>query len=157
MKRTVAYLTLVVLGIFTFSFLLNTVSASSISVGTYDAISGLPKDNFAHLEDVRIIAQSSHKPITIRILDPYDVEVYVETVDSYTYDKTISGITTESGLYTVEASSPMTITKKNFATVFFNVMPETPLGTSSIALVSLGALGTYGFIKRRKHNMPNPR
>ena len=118
-KKTIAYISLIVLGALAFSVLMNTAKASSINVGTYDA-TGLAKDAFAHFEDVRIIAQSSSKPITIKIFDPDNVEVYSETKDVYIYDKTVSGITTESGVYTVEVSSPgLTTTRKNFA---YNVL-----------------------------------
>jgi len=149
MRKAFAYLALVVLGVLTFSFVMNAAKASNISVGTYD-VTGLAKDTFASLEDVRIIAQSSHKPITIIIFDSDDVEVYSETMDVYVYDETISGITTKSGLYTVQASSPLSSTRKNFAIVFFNIVPEAPIGTISIALVMISAFGFYGLVKRRK-------
>lgn len=149
MRKAFTCLALVVLGVLAFSFVMNAAEASNISVGTYD-VTGLAKDTFASLEDVRIIAQSSHTPITIRIFDPDDVEVYSATMDVYVYDETISGVTTKSGLYTVEASSPMSSAQKNFATVFFNVVPEAPIGTVSIALVMISAFGFYGLVKRRK-------
>lgn len=150
MKRTVAYMALIVLGALMLSSLMNVAKAPSISVGTYDSNTGAAKDAFVPLEDVRIIAQSSHRPITINILDPDNVEVYSETVDSYNYERTITGITVRSGWYTVDASSPLSSTRKNFATVSFNVVPEAPFGTVSFAIVSLGAFGLYGLIKRRK-------
>ena len=71
-------------------------------------------------------------------------------MDVYILDEIVSGVTTESGLYTVEASSPMSSTRKNFGIVFFNVVPEVPLGTVSIALVMVGAFGFYGLVRRRK-------
>ncbi len=149
MKRTQAYMALIVLSVFAVSSLMAMAKASSISVGTYD-VTGLARDTFARLEDVRIIAQSSSKPITIKLFDPDNVEVFSETRDVYIYDRTVSGVTTKSGVYTVEASSPFSTTRKNFATVFFNVIPEAPFGTASIVMASLGALGVYGLVKRRK-------
>jgi hypothetical protein len=140
---------LVVLSVLTISFVMNVAKASSISVGTYDA-SGLAKDAFASLEPVRIIAESTNKPLTIKIYDPDNLEIFSETKDVYIYDNTLEGITTKSGIYTVEASSPMSSTRKNFATVFFNVIPEVQFGTASIAIVSLGALGVYRLAKRKK-------
>lgn len=149
MRKAFACLALVVLGVLAFSFVMNTAEASNISVGTYD-VTGLAKDTFASLEDVRIIAQSSHTPITIRIFDPDDVEVYSATLDVYIFDEIVSGVTVKSGLYSVEASSPMSSTRKNFGIVFFNVVPEAPIGTMSIALVMISAFGFYGLVKRRK-------
>lgn len=149
MRKALGYMALVVLGSLMFSFVMNKAEASSISVGTYD-ITGLAKDNFASLEDVRIIAQSSHKPITIRIFDPDGVEVYSVTMDVFIFDEILSGVTAKGGLYSVEASSPMSLTRKNFGIVFFNVVPEAPIGTISITLVMVGAFGFYGLVKRRK-------
>jgi len=146
-KITTVHLAFAVLGVLAFFALMNSARASGISVGTFDA-NGTAKDTFSHLEDVRVIAYSSNKPITIRIFSPDNSEVYFEQVDSFNFDRTINGVTTVSGEYTVEAASPLSTTRKNFATVFFNVVPETPFGTLSIFMASLGAFGIYGFIKR---------
>jgi len=151
MKRHALYLTFTVLGVLAFSSLMNVARASGISVGTYDAQTSVARDTFARLEDVKIIAHSSNKPLTIKIFDPYNAEVYSKIVESYDFDEIISDVTTESGEYTVEASSPgLTPTRRNFAIVFFNVVPEAQFGTASIAIVCLGALGGYGFLRRRK-------
>jgi hypothetical protein len=150
MARIAPLVTLLVLGVLTFSSLTKLAVASGISVGTYDT-AGAPKTTFNLGEDVRIIATSTDKPITIKVYDPDNVTVYSDSVNSKTYDKTISGITTKLGYYTVEASSPVAGTKRtNFSTVFYNVIPEAPLGTASIAIVGLSALGFYGLVRRRK-------
>lgn len=150
LKRIMAYTLLTVLAALSFSFLINASKAGVIGVGTYDANTGLPRDTFSAGESVRIIAQSSVSPLTIRIIDPDSVETYSETVSSLTFDKILSGITQKSGWYTVEASSQLTTNRVSFATVFFNSVPEAPLGTASIAAVSLAALGVYGVIRRKK-------
>jgi len=84
----------------------------------------LERDTFAGGEAVRIIAESSHKPITITATDPDGNVVHSEIYDGYIYDKTINGLTDKSGWYTVEASSPMDNVRKNYACTYLHVVPE---------------------------------
>lgn len=61
---------------------------------------------------MNITAHSSNKPITIEVFfDPTGTKVYSKTVDSYDFYDILVGITTMSGEYTVEASSPYSITR----------------------------------------------
>ena len=138
LKKKLLLCSLLILAIIQCGFLVQVVQAGSIDVGVYDA-SGTLREIFGVGEDIRIIASSSDKPITIVILDPDGIVVHTETVDAYDYNKILSGLTTKLGWYTVEASSPIDIVRKNYGCTFFHVIPEIPLGTlGSLATLILG-------------------
>lgn len=149
MKKMLTLIIPAVLFILLFSNFLMVVFAADISVGTYDA-TGQPKEIFAAGEQVRIKASSSQTPITIVVKDPDGLVVHSEVYDGNEYDETLSGITTKSGWYTVEASSPIDSTLKNFACTYFNVVPDVPLGTAGAATAIVFALAFYSLARRRK-------
>jgi len=131
-----------------FFLLVKPVQGGSISVGTYDS-TGLPRDTFAAGESVRIIADSSHSPITITVTDPDGNDVHTETYEGYKYDKILDGLTDKSGWYTVEASSAMDEVRKNYACTYLHVVPEIPLGTlGALAAIFLG-MGFFAFVRRK--------
>lgn len=148
-KKTLTFLALATLAVLLCSSLVKVGKAGSISVGTYD-VWGSPRDVFSGGEDIRIIADSSDKPITITVTDPHGNAVYNETYSGFRYDKTLSGLTKKSGWYTVEASSPMDKARKNYACTYFNTVPEIPLGTFGAAATILLGLSFYGFVRRKK-------
>jgi len=68
---------------------------------------------------------------------------------SILYNKTLSGLTTKLGWYTVEASSPIDETRKRYACTYLHVIPEIPLATlGAVAMMFLG-LGFYGWVQRK--------
>lgn len=69
---------------------------------------------------------------------------------SIVYDKTLSGLTNKLGWYAVEASSPIHEVLKNYACVYFNVIPEIPVGTITAVSTMLFGLGFYGLVQRKK-------
>jgi len=152
MKRTVSLLTLVVFGVLTLASFTSTAKAS-INVGTFNAITGNPQNVFSVGEDVRVIATASDTPITVVIFFETDLLNPVfgpDTENSLTYDKVISGITTQVGTYRVVASSAQFTINWRIDVVMFNVIPEAPFGTATLAIASLGAFGAYGLVRRRK-------
>jgi hypothetical protein len=125
--------------------------AGSISVTTCDATTGQVKDTFLTGENLKTKAQSSSKPLTIVIKDPDGVVVGSETADVYTYERDWVGIAAKQGWCTVEVTSPIDSYTKTFATTYFqNVIAEVPIGTATIAVLNLLALGFFGVIRRRK-------
>lgn len=148
-KKTSTFLALTVFTILLFSSLVKVGQAGSISVGTYDT-AGLPRDIFSGGEDVRIIADSSDMPITITVTDPDGIIVHNEIYHGYKYDKILSDLTEKSGWYTVEAASPIDEVRKNYASTYFNTVPEIPLGTVGAATAIFLGLGFYGLLRRKK-------
>jgi len=69
---------------------------------------------------------------------------------SIAYDKTLSGLTTKLGWYTVEASSPVDEVRKNYACVYFHTIPEIPVGTITAVTAMLLGLSLYGLVQRKK-------
>lgn len=124
------------------------ILAGSISAGTYD-VTGLPRDTFAGGEAVRIIAESTHSPITITVTDPDGNVAHTETYDGFIYDKILNDLTDKSGWYTVEASSPMDNVRKNYACIYLHVVPEIPLGTLGALTAILLAMGFFSFIRNK--------
>jgi hypothetical protein len=150
MKKTLTLIIPAVFFILLFSNFLTIGFAAYISIGTYDATTGQPKEIFAAGEQVRIKANSSDKPITIVVKDPDGYVVHNEEYDGYEYDKVLSGLTTKGGWYTVEASSPIDTVRINFACTYFNVVPDVPLGTAGATTAIAFALAFYSLARRRK-------
>lgn len=123
--------------------------ASTINVGTYDA-TGDPKETFAIGELVRIKASSTHKPIRIEIRDPDNLLLHQEEFDGYEYDQTFDHLTQKHGWHTVIATSRIDEQRTNYGCVYFNVIPEVPLGIVSATTTMLLGLGFYGFIRHKK-------
>lgn len=69
---------------------------------------------------------------------------------SILYNKTLSGLTTKLGWYTVEASSPIDEIRKNYACTYLHVIPEIPLATLGATATMLLGLGFYGWVQRKK-------
>jgi len=129
--------------------------AGTISVGTYDPTADppMPRDFFHGGEDVRVIATSSDKPITITVTDPDGTVVHSETYDGYEYDDVLADVTEKSGWHTVEASSPIDTVRKNYACTYFNVIPEVPLAILGAGTMMLLGLGFYVVVQRKKCDM----
>lgn len=154
MKKTLTFPVLVVCAVLLCPSLVKLGQAVGISVGMYDPVyEGVERDTFNIGEDVRIIAESIDKPITITVLDPYGVVVHSETHDDYIYDDTVGGITEIAGVYTVEAASPADEVRENYACAYFKTIPEIPLGTIGVAATMLLGLGFYGLVRRKKYGM----
>jgi len=151
-RKTSTFLVLAVFAALLCFSLVKVGQAGSISVGTYDP-TGLPRDVFSGGEDVRIMADSSDMPITITVTDPDGTVVYEETYEDYDYDKELSGLTKKAGWYTVEASSSMDTVRKNYASTYFNTVPEIPLGTVGAATAIFLGLGFYGLLRRKNYGM----
>jgi hypothetical protein len=129
--------------------------AEEISVGLYDPVwEGVRRDSFNIGERIRVIAESTDKPITVIIKDPYGNVVHYEVWYGYKYNKVLSGMTRIAGYYSVEASSPMKGTiRRNYACVWYRIIPEIPLGTIGVAATMFAVLGFYGLMHRRKRNI----
>ncbi len=149
MRKILTVLTLTLFAALMSSSIVKLGKAGSISVGTYDA-AGVPREVFLEGEEVRIIAESTDSPITITVTDPDGIIVLTETYYGYIYNKTLGGLTEKSGWYTVEAASPIDQVRRNYASTYFNVIPEVPFGTITAATAGLFALGFYGLKRSRK-------
>ena len=146
MRKTLVSLAFTVL--LSLLMIVRPILAGSISAGTYDA-TGIPRDTFASGEAIRIVAESSHKPITVTVTDPDGNVAHFEIYDGYIYDKTLNGLTDKSGWYTVEASSPIDNVRKNYACTYLHVVPEIPLGTLGALAAILLAMGFFSFVRHK--------
>ena len=111
---------------------------------------GTQTDKFAMGEKVRIIAYSSSCPYNIVIIDSNGITRYTVTSNTPKYDQIWDNITDKPGWWEVKAGTAST----SYATAFYNVIPETPLGTISMIIACFAAFGMSIFRKRIKLKLP---
>jgi hypothetical protein len=120
--------------------------AGNPSVATYDATTGALKEVFEIGEDVNITAYSESTPYEIIVKDSDGMTRFTDESDTPRYSKIISGITDKLGWWEVIAGSESTY----YASAWYKVVPETPLGVIAILFACFASLGIRRYHLKRK-------